>query len=110
MGPRRAPVKLFRHFPRCSGLEGEFGHKSDGASVAGKYRLRVVEDGIARSQIVQIARTVRASDERSNVVHAQSLTRIATRNVLGVIEQVGELCAEAEFDPLGNVYVLIGCE
>ena len=79
-------------------------------SVAGKYRLRIVEDGIARRQVVQIARAVGAGDERGNVIHSQSLPRIAAGNVLRVIEEVGELRAESEFNPLRDVDVLIGSE
>ena len=88
-------------------LEGKFGHQSDGASVAGKYRLRVIENGIARSEIVQITRAVRSSQERSYVIDSQPPTRIAARNVLGVIQNVGELRTETEFEPLRNAYVLV---
>ena len=76
-------------------LEGELGHQSNAASVAGKYRLRIVEDGIAGSEIVQIARAVRPREERGDVIHSQPLTRIAARNVLRVIEQIRELRTES---------------
>ena len=94
----------------CEWLEGEFGHKSDGTSVAGKYRLRVVEDGIARSQVVQVAGAVRASDERSNVIHSQSLPRIAARNVLRMIQDIGELRTDSKSKSLRNVDVFVGSE
>jgi hypothetical protein len=50
-------------------LEGEFSYQRDAARVAGKYSLGIIEDGIPRSQIVQVARTVGPRKERSNVIH-----------------------------------------
>src|SRR5579862_1489621 len=105
-GPREGP----RRVALCEWLEGELRHKSDGACVAGKYSLRVIEDGIARSQVVQIAGAVRAGEERSNVIHPQSLPRIAAWNVLRVIQDIGELRADTKFESLGDVDVLIGRE
>src|SRR5580704_10046229 len=73
-GARRAPSR--RSIPCC--LEGELRHQSYAASVAGDHRPRVIEVGIVRLQIVQVARAVRASGERVYIIHTQPLARIAS--------------------------------
>jgi len=102
MGPLRLRV--------TSQLEGYLAHNCDGARVAGKYSLRVIEDCVPRSEIVQIARAVRSGEERGDIIHPESLPRIATWNVLRMIEQIGELCAETEFKALGDAYVFVSGE
>ena len=77
---------------RESSLEGELRHQS----VAGEHRPRIVEVGIARGQIVQVARAVGAGGERVHIIHTQPLARIASGDELGVIDNVPELRTELE--------------
>ena len=65
-GPRRAPKVVQLHF--C--LEGEFAYDCNRARVAGKYRLRVVENRVTRREIVQITRA-----EQVGELRAEAMTR-----------------------------------
>jgi hypothetical protein len=58
-GALKGPLVCHSHLS----LEGEFSDQGNGTSIAGEYRLRIIEDGIARSEIVQIARAVRSGEE-----------------------------------------------
>jgi len=53
-------------------------------------RLRIVKDRVPRREIVQIAGAVRPSNERSNVIHPESLARVAA----GVASHIGESADE----------------
>ena len=107
-GPSGAPFSLAAN--ANGGLEGEFCHQCDGASVAGKDSFRVVEDRVAGCQIVQVTGAVWSGDEGGDVIDSEPLPRIASGNVLRVIEQVGKLSAQAQFEALRKVDLFVGGE
>src|ERR1700746_573876 len=108
MGQKRgglaAPFQLFHSTARS---EGELRHQRDRTRVAGENCLRVVENRVARGQIVQVAGAVWSGEEGCDVIDAESLSRIASWNVLRVIEQVCELSAKTELEALREVDLFI---
>ena len=89
-------------------LERKFSNDRHRTRVAGEHRLWIVEVCIPRRQIVQV--TTGNGIETSHVVYAKSRAGVAARNVLSMVEDIAELRTQTKFEPLGNVYVLIGAK
>jgi len=96
--------------PRRQRLERELRDDRAGARAAAKRGLYIVKGYIPRSGKVPVRRCRAARAPRKHVVDPKPQTRIGSRNVLGMIEQVTELRPEPECEPLGEVQVLVDSE
>ncbi len=63
---------------------------------------------IAGRQIVQISAA--RGIETAHIVYSQAQARIAARNKLWVVQDVGKLRAQAEFDPFCDVQIFVDGE
>src|SRR5450432_4073419 len=102
-GPLGPPSQASHLLPLLR-LERELRYQSDAARVAGKHRAGIVEVRIARRKVTLVARTHRI--ERSYVADSQSLSGIASRNQLGMVDDVVEFCAESELHPFRDRKIL----
>src|ERR1700730_9730987 len=103
-GPTSAPEPV----ELIPSLERELCNQCDRARVACKYGPRIIEVCIARRDERFVARSHRT--KAVDVIHSQPKARIASGNVLGMVDDVPELRAKPELHLLRKVHVLVDAE
>src|ERR1700730_3915657 len=86
-------------------LERDLRDETERSCVASEHCLRIVEVGIAgyHEALVSPAHRIETVD----IIHSEAQSRVGSWNELRMVEQIAELCPEAELDSFGDVDVLV---
>jgi hypothetical protein len=95
-------------YPFKQKLEAQLQSEHGLPSIARKHALRLVEVRIRCIYVAQIR--VSSRSERLYVIYTVASTRITSRNVLGMVQDVAKLRSEAELDAFSNANILVNTQ